>query len=62
MRKKTPDGGQIRHIKRFAILPISCTDGEWVWLETVVIEQRYFDNPFHHGWVNIRIIHSEHES
>lgn len=40
MRRKKPKHGDIRVVRRFAILPI-CANYEWRWLEWVEIKQEY---------------------
>ena len=46
---KLPTTGDIRTVKRFAILP-TVIDREVWWLESIVIHQSY--NTRRHGWNN----------
>lgn len=48
---KRPVGGELREVRKFALLPMDMSDGTWVWLEHYVVTEVYsasYDRWFPH--------------
>ena len=57
--KYKPTYGTRKIIKKFALLPIFCKNGEAAWFESVFIVRMYTQNE---GWINVRFADSDQEN
>ena len=48
MIRKLPEHGTLRHIKKFALVPVKTDDGYFVWLDWYTRTDRY--NTHHNYW------------
>lgn len=50
MRKKLPEFGDKRKVKRFALIPVITTDRHKVWLEHYISEEEFKDHQGKGRW------------
>ena len=53
MRWSKPMDGEVRIVKKFALLPIEAINGDVAWLETVYVKQKYVSGLYYSGWVDM---------
>lgn len=51
-KKNTPNNGDTRVVKRFALIPVTLNDGYRVWLEKYYLKQRYSQAGTHGYWLD----------